>query len=451
MSVEWPQGVLDLIPEYLGNQRWYANAEAPEAGQVRVERTAELWSDDVGARRLLQAVVAAGGDYYHLLVGERPAGERAEFLHTREDAVLGVVGDAYYYDATLDSELARALLVVASDGQESAALARQLSVEQSNTSLVYDDRLILKVFRHLQEGRNPDVEVTTALASAGFEHVAKPLVTWRDDRFDLAFGQRFLAGGSEGWALALTSLRDFYNGDTTDPAEAGGDFAAEAARLGRVTAEMHLALAESFGIAPTAESVSTWARLVADIRERLVSASEVAKKDLLEGAGSLLRRLGSVREPGPVFRVHGDYHLGQVMRSDAGWFVLDFEGEPTKPLAERTAPMSPVKDVSSMIRSFHYASRHVLAERPAQDWAQIESLPLAWESHNRQAFLGGYQQADGIQALLPDPPTAAAAMVAYELDKSLYELDYEQRHRPEWVSIPLDALDRIIYGVEPGG
>ncbi len=186
-----------LIPAYLGGQRWYAGAEPPSSGSVRVERSRELWAGGDG-HRLWHATVAVDGTHYQLLIGERPAGERADFLHGREEAVLGAVEAAYFYDAVLDSELARVLLEVASDGAQSAALARPMNSEQSNTSLVFDDRLILKVYRRLHEGHNPDVEVTSALADAGFEHVALPLVTWREDPYDLAFGQQYLAGGSEG-------------------------------------------------------------------------------------------------------------------------------------------------------------------------------------------------------------------------------------------------------------
>ncbi len=253
MMAELPPDLVHHIPAYLAAQRWFSGAAAPELDDVQVERLTELWAAQDGVHRMWQAIVSAGHHWYQLLLGERPAGEEAEFLRGREEAVLGAASNAYFYDATLDSEMAKILLDVASDGREQATFARQLAAEQSNTSLVYDDRVILKVFRRLHSGRNPDVEVTTALTAAGFEHLARPLVSWRDERFDLAFGQEFLAGGAEGWALAVTSLRDFYNGEAHIPEEAGGDFAGDAERLGRVTAEMHLALHEVFGSAPASE------------------------------------------------------------------------------------------------------------------------------------------------------------------------------------------------------
>jgi maltokinase len=441
-----PDGLAPLIPAYLGGQRWYSGAKAPDHNLVDIDKLTELWVSEDGTHRMWQAIVSAGPDWYQLLLGERPAGERAEFLHGREEAVLGAAGDAYFYDATLDSEMAKALLGVASGGRETATLARQLAVEQSNTSVVYDDRLILKVFRRLHLGRNPDVEVTNALVGAGFEYVATPLVSWRDERFDLAFGQEFLAGGSEGWALAVTSLRDLYGGESQSPEDAGGDFGAEAERLGRVTALMHLALQSVYGSAPAADAVSIWSRLVADFGPRLEAASAAVGKDLSQDCSPLVERFRRVLDPGAYFRVHGDFHLGQVMRTDSGWRVLDFEGEPAKTLDERAAPCSPLKDVSAMLRSFHYAARHVLAEHLVAEWESLLPLAAAWEAHNRRAFLYGYHEVAGIQVLMPDQGSAPAVLAAYELDKALYELDYEQAHRPDWVPIPLDALDRLIYG-----
>jgi maltokinase len=134
------------------------------------------------------------------------------------------------------------------------------------------------------------------------------------------------------------------------------------------------------------------------------------------------------------------------MRTDRGWYVLDFEGEPAKPVAERLAPASPLKDVTGMLRSFHYASRFALVERALPEWSQVEPDVRAWEAHNRQAFLDGYHAHPQISELLPDPAVASAVMTGYELDKALYELEYELSHRPEWVSIPLDALERLVEG-----
>ena len=209
--------LVDLLGPYLARQRWYA------VGTARPGRPHDRVRLSGGARRpsrrLLWAIVEAQGADYQVVIAERPVGEVAEHLKGHEDALIGSVGDSVYYDATIDTEMALALLRAASGGLQTAERSRPLSAEQSNTSLVYDDRLILKFFRRLTVGPNPDVEVTSALASTGFSHIALPLVRWQRNGRDLAFGQQYLAGGSDGWALALTSLRDFYGSASpgTDP------------------------------------------------------------------------------------------------------------------------------------------------------------------------------------------------------------------------------------------
>lgn len=458
-----PEGVQPLLAPHLGRQRWYAGSAEPPAERVTALDVRRLWSSGAG-HRLWWSLVEAEGARYQVLIGERPAGEPADFLSGREEAVLGVAGASYFYDATIDPELALALLEVVSDGVERAERVRPVSTEQSNTSLVYDDRVILKVFRRLGDGTNPDVEVTTALAAAGFDHVAAPVASWSVGGVDLAFAQEFLAGGSEGWALALTSLRDYYSAEGDDPAEAGGDFAAEAARLGSVTATMHLALARAFGV-DREESVR-WSALIDDVERRLRRVVKELGNDLPAPVDRLVEGLRSVADPGPVGRVHGDYHLGQVMETDGGWYVLDFEGEPARPVESRVVPASPLKDVTGMLRSFHYASRFALRDRGVEEAATLAARARAWEDHNRAAFLGGYLATDGIADLLPPspPPPAAepednaplppvtgdAAIVAaaYELDKALYELDYERAYRPDWVDIPMEAVRRVLAGLE---
>ncbi len=440
----WLAEVESAIPTHVGRQRWYSGDGPPDPAQVRVERVSELWES--GGHRLWQVLVYVGDDLYQLLLGERPAGEPAEFLHGHESAVLGSAGASYFYDATLDPEMAKALLLAASGGRESVVRSRPLSVEQSNTSLVYDDRLIFKVFRRLRPGPNPDVEMTTALAEAGFTHVARPILRWSDRDYDFGFAQQYLTGGTDGWALALTSLRDLYSSDGSGPSEAGGDFADEGRRLGVVTAAMHVALSHIFAPLGGAEARAGWVALVDGLESRLDQAGQFAGIDLVRRAGWLIRDLKSVKDPGPAIRVHGDFHLGQVMRTDSGWCVLDFEGEPARTVEERRAPTSVLKDVTSMVRSFHYASRHAILERAVADWEHLDPLARSWESHNRRAFLQGYLAGDGIEALLPDPAGLALVMAGYELDKALYELAYERAHRPEWVSIPIDALTRLVDG-----
>jgi maltokinase len=439
-----PLEVIEMIPAYLGRQRWYAGQAEPPSGSVSVFTADVLATMGDSRHRLLWAIVDAEGSRYQLVIGERPNGEHAQFLKGHERGVLGGTTDAYYYDGVYDPELALALLGVVTDGAETAERVRPVTAEQSNTSLVYDDRIILKMFRRLLEGRNPDVEVTEALARTGFEHVAAPIASWRRMDIDLAFVQQYLAGGTDGWALALTSLRDLYASGPSDPAQAGGDFGAEAYRLGQMTAEMHLALAEAFGVDRSGFREVGWPELLTAIESRVRR---------LTGAGwsgspaDLMHRLQAVNDPGPAIRVHGDYHLGQVMRTDTGWYVLDFEGEPARPKEERLAPTSPLKDVTAMLRSFQYAAHYVLLEREEHELERVMPLAEAWELHNRDAFLDGYLGSPGIDALLPpDSDNLALVSLAFELDKALYELAYEEAYRPEWVDIPASAIRRLLSG-----
>ena len=207
---ELPEPVAELLGPHLGRQRWFAGGSAPSA--VRVVESGRL--ADFGApsegHDVLWAIVEAEGSEYQLFIGQRPAAEVAETIAGAEEAFIGSSEGCLFYDATTDPQMALELLRAASEGFEEAEVARPIAGEQSNTSLIYDDRIILKLFRRLSEGPNPDVEVTTALALAGFSHLAMPLVRWQHHGRDLAFGQQYLAGGTDGWALALTSLRDFY-------------------------------------------------------------------------------------------------------------------------------------------------------------------------------------------------------------------------------------------------
>jgi maltokinase len=315
---------------------------------------------------------------------------------------------------------------------------------------VYDDRLILKLFRRLHPGPNPEVEVTDGLGRVGFSHVAAPLAvtTWKDSH--LAVLQPYLAGGTEGWAMALTSLRDLLGRHDTqplplinadrpppapDPAEAGGDFSGESERLGVVTAELHLALAEAFG--QQEPDVESWADFIE------AQLDDLPARDLNQaGALGVIRNLRDVGDAGAAIRVHGDYHLAQVMRTDQGWFILDFEGEPERPLEERRRPSSPLRDVAGMLRSFHYAAMVALADRDEL------ALARAWEDRNRQAFLHGYLAEAKKGSILPaDQRSIDAILRAFELEKSVYELKYERAHRPDWVPIPRDALRRITDGM----
>lgn len=442
LTAALPDDLGDLLVPYLTRQRWYAGPPTLGPGDIAVVETQELCSTGDGSHHLYVAMVEVAGSRYQVLVGERPAGEHAEFLQGHGDSVIAGLDDRYLYDATVDPELSRQLLPIVTGGVEAATRVRPVGAEQSNTSLVYDDRIIVKVFRRLVEGRNPDIEVTSALHRVGFTHVARPYGVWRLDDYDLGFAQEFLAGGSEGWALALTSLRDFYNSGLDDPAGAGGDFSMEARRLGAVTAQLHLAMAAAFGEDRERLRNGQYAALVSSVRERLlrVGADGSLPPERVEAA---VGRIAEVGDPGPAVRVHGDYHLGQVMRADGGWYVIDFEGEPARPVEERLEPASPFKDVAGMLRSLDYAARFGLQERGGVDGEGLAGAAASWAAHNGAAFVDGYLGQDGVERLLPAAGDREAVLAAYELDKALYELDYERAYRPAWEPIPRAAIARI--------
>jgi maltokinase len=463
-----PTALAPQLADYLPRQRWFG-AKDRTIELVRICTTEVLHGDGawpalvrVDAEVALQGTADAR---YQIFLGLRPTGVACEFLAGHEAAVVGEFetkqGQALVYDALLDGELALALLkVVAPDLP--AERVRPLGAEQSNTSLVYDDHMILKVFRRLTEGHNPEVEVIETLAAAGFTSVPEPLASWRKDGVDLAFLQRFLAGATDGWNIALTSLRELFAeytigaspppGDalgagvaapfeSADPAEARGDFAAEAERIGEVTAELHQAMARGFGT--TKVTGADWAASMEEQLERVLGPGAGSSADgaLADGARRIIARLREIPDPGPAIRVHGDYHLAQVLRTDAGWFVLDFEGEPARPLEERTRPSSPLKDVAGMLRSLSYAAAVGLSYQEDD----LSSLARAWESRNRDCFLAGYlRKAVEREPILPtDPAVRSAVLAAFELDKALYEVAYERANRPDWARIPLEAVGRL--------
>lgn len=280
--------------------------------------------------------------------------------------------------------------------EEHPVSVRHLGLEQSNTSFVFDERIMLKLYRKLIDGPNPDVDVPEALRGAGFENVPEVLARWQVDGRDLASVQPFLAGANDGWSLALASLRQLF-GEGSAPEDAGGDFAPEARRIGVITAALHTAMAKAFGIERT--------------------------------------------DAGPRIRVHGDFHLGQVLRTDERWYVVDFEGEPGRPEHERLALSSPLKDVAGMVRSFDYAAAIAVREQDED----VHGLARAWERHNRAQFLDAYWDASHGDGLVPSVHADAVALLShYELEKARYEVEYERAHRPSWVDIPEAAVARLV-------
>ena len=442
----------ELLRDWLPAQRWYGGkGSAVEAVRVLSE-TRLPGEGDVRVTLLEVDSAQAAGERYQLVLGRRTGAVE----HRLEHAVIGEVDGALAYDAVHDHDAMAALLGLLARGGEVGDLrftnagevdptwtSRVMGAEQSNTSVVFGDAVILKLFRRLQPGANPDIEVTKALADAGSTHVACPM-GWYDgdlggETTTLGLLQVFLKGASDGWAMATASVRDLFAEGDLHADEVGGDFAAEAERLGAATAEVHALMARTLpsGTADREEAQRTARQL----HERLDAAVAVVP-ELAQHADrlrALYDQVGTHPGPVPVQRVHGDYHLGQVLRTQDGWVLLDFEGEPARPLAERVAQMSPLRDVAGMLRSFDYAARHLLADHVGDP--QLAYRATEWAERNRQAFCDGYARAAGA-----DPRDESVLLRAFELDKAVYEVVYEARNRPSWLPIPLGSVERLVGG-----
>ncbi|CAN5893437.1 phosphotransferase [soil metagenome] len=435
-----PQNLTPALERFLPNQRWFG-AKGRDITRIYPE-VVDVVRSEWPALIRVEAVVSAAGiedERYNVLIGLRPAEWTLTFLEGNSEALLGELstdeGPAWAYEAVRDTELSRELFKTLFPDILQPARVRPITAEMSNTMLIYDDQVVFKIFRTLSEKVNLDLEVTEALGNVGFSHVAAPLGVWRKDGTDLGMVQPYLAGGVEGWAMALTSLRDMF-GSKADPWVSGGDFAAEAFRLGTTTGELHGALAEAFGTFPG--NSAEWAKAMEGQLDR-IDHSDLDK----EAARRRFDRLAALDDCGPAIRIHGDMHLGQVMRTDTGWFVLDFGGEPSRPVEERRMPTSPMKDVAGMLRSLHYATWTAAAEQEDQELAH--ELAHEWEQRNRGAFVDGYLRAarEAVGLLPKDEDNFGLVLKAFELDRGIYEIGYELAHRPEWVKIPMAAIQSL--------
>jgi maltokinase len=450
----------ELMQEWLPGQRWFGGkgrawASVTEDGFLLNQ------ADPVLSVHRVRITYADGGNDVYLV----PLSWRDHAVEELSSALIGVVPsegrETFAYDAMRDRDATATWLQHMAQGATvgpmhfhptavediPAGLPGDIvSTEQSNTSLVYSDRAILKLFRRLEPGLNPDVEIHAALRSTNNKHIA-PLLGWielepRDPTLPMVTAgmlQTFVPNASDGWRLATASVRDLYAEGDLHADEVGGDFAADSERLGAATASVH---ADMAAVLPTEPADREWfATLARQMGERLDAAVEVVPQ-LAEHADGLRRLYSAVAdssEPVVRQRVHGDLHLGQVLRTPTGWVVLDFEGEPARPLASRRELDSPLRDVAGMLRSFDYAARHMLVEQP--DDPQRGYRAQEWAVRNRTAFCQGYAAASGM-----DPCGESPLLRAFEADKAVYECVYEARNRPHWLMIPLQSLSRLSAG-----
>ncbi|MHC3475571.1 maltokinase N-terminal cap-like domain-containing protein [Streptomyces sp. 7R007] len=432
-----------LLREWLPRQRWFAGKGRPVTGFSLVAATELLPADSrLGLYHLLVrahqpstlGAESHPGDCYQLLIGVRealpPRLAPALIGHVEQGPLAGQT----VYEALYDPRPAEVLLEAFRSQAHIGGLRfkrreeiradlvpRVVTAEQSNSSIIYGDTFILKLLRRVVPGVNPDLELPLALAREGCPRVPAPTAWIRADlageAYTLGVLQPFLQGAADGWELALRELAK------------GEDFGAEARALGRATAEVHTALARAL---PTVTLGHTQVRLLADgMIERLEAAAQAvpALRPHAPGLRTAFTALADLAAEGRTWtaqRIHGDLHLGQCLRSPGGqWWLIDFEGEPAKSLAERRMPQPVGRDIAGMLRSFDYAAYS--ATPPAPGWAET----------CRAAYCSGYAEVSGV-----DPRTDPVLLRAYETDKAIYEVLYEARHRPDWLPVPMAAIER---------
>lgn len=471
-------GLTGHVAAWMHTQRWYAHkgTGVPRV-QLRGWAPLRIASDHLVVATVMGAAIGTGDPgnesagisagaealYQVPLVLRRPNGVEAP----EEGAEIGVLavpgGPLRVDDATKDLDGRAALVALIAAGAGAAgpdlrlsatalhpsgaegtsplpvgpgARSRLLSGEQSNTSMIFeaDDArpVIVKLFRVLQDGQNPDVVLQAALTAAGSTRVP-PVVgeahlALGELRAHALFAQEFLPDVEDAWRTALREAVD------------GEDFSAATRRLGATLAEVHRDLAAALGTVRTDQELAT--AMVDQMRERLdeVSSQVPAVQQHRSTLEALQRRALEAAWPA-MQRIHGDLHLGQVLAAPGrGWVLLDFEGEPLRPLAQRSRPDSPLRDVAGMLRSLDYAAGAVALEhgRDVTDWS----------GRAREAFLAGYTQGAGIPA---EDPSLRVLLAAFEADKAVYEALYEARNRPDWLPIPMGALERISAAAAGAG
>jgi maltokinase len=443
--------------EWIVAQRWFGS-KAREVAHIDVVEAISLRSEP--PELVLALVEARFGEgtheTYQVPVGVRPSDEGWG------ERVICETGEWTVYDALADPAAGRELLHrmragssetvddgtlrfrwAASAGAELGGTVevRPVGVEQSNSSIVFGDTLILKAFRRVEPGVNPELELLRFLSERGFANIAA-LAGWYEfeGRFiDATLGilQEYLAGARDGWELALEEVA----------ADADG-FLERLRSLGEVTGELHTALGSdstNADFAPDEPSQEALSLLVADVDEQIerifLDLPESDAVAPLAGRGQDVREklqaLSHIGAGGRVIRTHGDYHLGQTMLSDRGWVILDFEGEPARPLPERRLKRSPLRDVAGMLRSFSYVTAGARILRGVE-------VPDGWEDRARAAFLDGYFDRVESSLLPPGEAPTRQLLAVFELEKAVYELRYELNNRPDWVAIPVAGIVRLL-------
>jgi maltokinase len=453
---------LEAVGDWLETQRWYASKSRHVTG-LEIDESVALTPAPPLLLVLVQARFATGShDLYQLplsFMTPDQAKQRPRVASTPDLAVVDAVADPKLVrdllrlmnaESPLDAEggCFRFARVAETGPLLPDAPVRPMGVEQSNSSIVFGEETVLKVFRKLEPGINPELELLHFLTRRDFPSIA-PLQGWyeydgRAYSATLGVAQRFFADAVGGWELALDQI-------ATDPAA----FLSELGSLGTVTAELHNVLASDANDPafspeePSAESLSLLtATIDEDIERIFVRLPDDERVAGIAGRGQDVRERFAMRSQlgtgGRAIRTHGDYHLGQTLhRADAArtggsdWLIIDFEGEPARPLVERRQKRSPLRDVASMLRSFAYATSATAIMRGVP-------APGAFEERARRTFLEHYFGAID-PSLLPAGEAAVINLLSiFELEKAIYELQYELDNRPDWLPIPVAGIARLL-------
>src|SRR5690242_21128041 len=447
----------ETLNEWIVGQRWFAS-KTREVSHIEIVDSVTLREESPTLSLCLVEARFPSGTHetYQVPLGLRPVEDGWE-----ERTILEASGWTVY-DALADPAHGRELLhrmrsntevqveqdefafrwaQSAGAGLGGTVDVRPVGVEQSNSSVVFGEELILKAFRRVEPGINPELELLRFLSARGFPHIA-PLAGWYEVEgrlIDATLGilQEFLAGARDGWELTLDEL-------ASDPV----GLLDRLHDLGAVVGQMHTALGSDSGnpaFAPDDPSAEALSILTADVDEQIervfLELPENEAVAPIAGRGQDVRErlaaLSSVGAGGRVIRTHGDLHLGQTMLTGRGWVILDFEGEPARPLPERRLKRSPLRDVAGMLRSFSYAtagSRLLRGHEPSPEW----------EDRARERFLTGYHGAVDRNLLPPGQQATEQLLSVFELEKAVYELRYELNNRPDWVSIPVAGILRLL-------
>jgi maltokinase len=454
--------LIPLLSAWAPKQRWFGGKGREAA--MSVDELAELPAGSPVTIWTLTAHYDDGTvDVYQI-----PLVAHDEPVNTLEHVLVGTVdtddGTRWVYDALHDKDVTPAWLAGIRDGATEGPLSFTryaesaddipidqpslvLTGEQSNTSMVFGDVAIMKVFRRLHPGINPDIEIQGALTKLGAKHVPALLGSVEaridDGPCSLAMLQEFMTTASDGWELAKTSVRDLMAEADLHADEAGGDFAGESERLGEAVASVHADLATAFGTDEA--SADSMRERAAAMTERLRRAIDVVPDlaEVSEPLADIYRAVADVAESTTLQRIHGDLHLGQALRTVTRWVLIDFEGEPMAEIDARRQYDSPLRDIAGMLRSFDYAGYHRVLE---VGWdQQLNYRAGEWSTRNRDAFCTGYARIAG-----GDPREHDVLLRAFEADKAVYEAVYEARNRPGWLPIPLASLSRLATDDEEG-